>query len=278
VRSTDGGRTWNGPEIYFESIFKKGGIEAGCSLTCLSSGRLLLPYADGFYLHPVTDNYDRHALLFCPTSDDLGKTWQNAKAECYEGLEAFAFGRVVEFPDGTLLLPLWGAYDKQGAWAPGVLKSKDGGKTWGDRHPIAEHGDETPIILLPDGRVLALLRGYVRDPERPFHVAYSEDGGDTWMPPRRVNINGTSPSLHITSGGLLLAGYRSTLEGGRCHISSSTDRGLTWNFEREFELPHGTWHHGGYPVFENLPDGRIFASFHNAVPVWYVVYNILEEE
>jgi hypothetical protein len=279
VRSTDGGRAWGPPETYFESVFARGGIEAGCSLSCLSSGRLLLPYADGFYLHPgVKGNYDRHALLFCPTSDDNGRTWQNTKAQCYEGLEAFAFGTVVELPGGTLLLPLWGAYDRQGVWGAGLLKSKDGGKTWGDwRSIVREHGDETPIILLPDGRLLALIRGYTNEPNRPFHVSHSSDGGDTWTPPQKVNLDGTSPALHITPKGRLLAGYRSTLPGANCHVASSADGGLHWTFELELELPRDTWSRGGYPAFQNLPDGSIFVTFHNSRPGWYVAYNILGE-
>jgi hypothetical protein len=278
VRSTDGGRTWGEPEHQFDSIFTRGGIEAGCSLTCLRSGRLLLPYADGFYLHPGTKSYDRHALLFCPYSDDNGRTWRGRKAQCYEGLEAFAFGTVVELAGGALLLPLWGAYDRQGVWGAGLVKSRDGGETWGDWRPIVrDHGDETPIVLLPDGRVLALIRGYSNSPERPFHVAHSSDGGDTWTAPVKVNLNGTSPSLHVTRKGTLLAGYRSTLKGANCQVASSADGGLTWKFELEFELPHGEWHLGGYPAFENLPDGRIFATFHNGSPGWYVAYNLLEE-
>lgn len=277
IRSQDKGHTWGAPEVIFTSVFKAGGIEAGCSLTCLSSGRLLLPYADGFYLYPNTGNYDRRALLFCPLSDDGGITWTHTKAQCYEGLEAFAFGKVVELPNGDLLLPLWGAYEKQGLWIPAVLRSTDQGETWKDWRPIADHGDETPIALLPDGRLLALLRDYTpEDKSRPFHISYSEDQGQTWSPPCRIELFGTSPSLHVTADGqLLLAGYRSTLPGGNCHLSSSTDRGLTWQFELEFELPHGKWHYGGYPVIEDLPDGRLIAVFHNADPSWYIAYNIL---
>ena len=279
LRSIDGGRSWGAPETHFESVFTRGGVEAGCSLTCLSTGRVLLPYADGFYLHPgVKGNVDRHALLYCPTSDDNGRTWQNTKAHCYEGLEAFAFGTLVELAGGTLLLPLWGAYDRQGVWGAGLVKSKDGGKTWSDWRPIVrEHGDETPIVLLGDGRLLALIRGYTNDSERPFHVAHSSDGGDTWTPPRRVNLNGTSPALDVTPKGRLLAGYRSTLKGANCHVASSADGGLSWTFELELELPGGTWERGGYPAFENLPDGRIFATFHNSRPGWHVAYNMLVE-
>jgi len=278
VRSRDLGRTWGEPEITFESVFNRGGIEAGCSLTRLRSGRLLLPYADGFYLHPGSKNTDRHALLFCPVSDDDGKTWHSRKAQAYEGLEAFAFGTVVELSDGALLLPLWGAYDRQGIWGAGIVKSRDGGETWSAWRPIVrDHGDETPILLLPDGRVLALIRGYTRDPERPFHVAQSADQGETWSAPRKVNLNGTSPALHLTPKGRLLAGYRSTLPGANCHIAASADGGLTWKFELELGLPRGEWKSGGYPAFENLPDGRIFVTFHNRDPHWYVAYNILEE-
>lgn len=278
VRSWDGGRTWGAPETWFDSVFQRGGVEAGCSLTRLAGGRLLLPYADGFYLRPGKSS-DRHALLFCPVSDDDGRTWTHRKARDFEGLEAFAFGTVAELPGGTLLLPLWGAYNRQGVWASGVLKSRDAGETWGDWRPITrEHGDETPILLLPDGRVLALMRGYTRDPGHPFHVSYSADGGDTWSEPRRIAVNGTSPALHLTPKGRLLAGFRSTLPGGRCHVCASTDSGLTWSAPLELALPAGTWDRGGYPAFENLPDGHIFVTFHNGTPPrWHVLYNLLEE-
>jgi len=276
VRSRDNGQTWGDPEIRLSSIFTRGGVEVGCSLSRLSSGRLILSYADGFYMHPGTDNYDRRALLFCPFSDDDGVTWSNVKAQDYEGLEAFAFGRIVELPGGDLLLPLWGAYQQQGKWIPAVLRSDDSGQTWQEWSPIADHGDETPVVLLPDGRVLALLRDYtMEDQSRPFHISHSEDGGETWSQPRRVELCGTSPSLHVTADGQLLAGYRSTLPGCNCHLASSPDNGLTWQFELEFELPHGEWQYGGYPVVEDLPDGRLIAVFHNRDPRWYVAYNIL---
>lgn len=278
VRSSDGGKSWSAPEHFFESVFKRGGIEAGCTLTCLKSGRLLLPYADGFYLFPGAKNENRNALLFCPFSDDHGRTWQGTKAQAYEGFEAFAFGRVVELANGTLLLPLWGAYDRRGIWGAGILKSKDQGETWSEwRSIVRERGDETPILLLPDGRVLALIRGYSPAPERPFHVAWSSDGGDTWTPPKRVSINGTSPSLHVTPRGLVLAGFRSTLSGGRCHVASSRDGGNTWTHELELKLPKGDWKSGGYPVFTTLADGKILATFHNRDPGWYVAHNVLAE-
>ncbi len=286
VRSTDGCKTWSSrPEIMIESVFKKGGIEAGCSLTCLSNGRLLLPYADGFYLHRnLKDNYDRFALLFCLTSDDNGHTWQNGKAQSYDGLEGFAFGKVVELPGGKLLLPLWGARDRRDTYSSGVVQSRDNGDTWSDYRVIGpDHGDETSIVLLPDRRVLALIRGYALDPTRSFHVGYSSDGGETWTVPKKVNLIGTSPAVHLTPKGLLLAGYRSTLgkpTDGRCHISSSLDNGQTWDFETELQLTHGVWAWGGYPAFANLADGRILVTFHDGPPrlPWYTAYNILAEQ
>lgn len=278
VRSTDGGKSWSAPEMFFESAYRKGGVEAGCTFTRLASGRLLLPYADGFYLQPKSKNYDRNALLFCPVSDDHGKTWTNRKAQSFPGFEPFAFGRVVELPGGTLRMPLWGAYEKRGAWSCAVLKSTDNGETWDSYRRIVQgESNETPIILLPDGRVLALIRGYADGPSRPFHVAYSSDGGDTWTAPARVNLRGTSPSLHITPKGRLVAGYRAAFDDGRCQVASSKDGGLTWQFELQLDPIKGPWHYGGYPVFTNLADGRILATFHNASPRLYMAYNVLEE-
>jgi len=277
VRSRDGGVTWGEPEARFESVFKNGGVEAGCSLTRLSSGRLLLPYADGYYLHPGTDNHDRHALFFCPISDDEGSTWWNVRPQPYGGLEAFVFGKVIELPDGDLLLPVWGAYERHGAWEPAVLRSRDGGETWEDRRRIAGRGNETVIALLPDGRIVALIRGHSTHPENPFYVAHSADDGRTWSKPRRTHLLGTSPSLHLTPEGILLAGFRSRLPGANCQVASSADGGLTWKLELELEVPRGEWNRGGYPVLEDLPDGRLIAVFHNVDSSPYVAYNILSQ-
>ena len=291
VRSTDGGKTWSDrPEAMFESVFKKGGIEAGCSLTCLSNGRLLLPYADGFYLYPKQKgNDDRFALLFCLTSDDNGHTWQNAKAQSYDGLEAYAFGKVVELPSGKLLLPLCGARDRRGTYSSGVVQSRDNGDTWSDYRCIApDRGSETPIVLLRDGRILALIRGYHGQDydavsARDFYVGYSPDGGETWTVPQKVNMTGTSPAVHLTPKGLLLAGYRSTMgqaTDGRCQLSSSLDNGQTWEFELELQLTQGQWNYGGYPAFVTLADGRILVTYHNnaAKVPWHTEYNILAEQ
>lgn len=274
VRSSDGGKTWGKPKPFAESVFQNGGVEAGSTLTRLANGRLLLPYTDGFYLRPKTSG-DRRTLLFCPTSDDNGQTWQNTKSIQLENLEAFAFAKVVELPGGALLLPVWGAYDKHGTIASGVLKSSDGGKTWPAwRFITRRNGSETPIALLPDKRLVALLRQFTDDKDRPFHVSHSKDGGDTWTPPARIKLFGEAPALHVTPKGRLLAAYR-TLQA-RCHVSSSSDGGVTWRFEVELAAPDGRAV-GEYASFENLPDGRVIVAYDDGRPTWRVVYNLLEE-
>ncbi len=287
IRSHDGGRTWGEPEVEFSTVFQRGGVEVGCSLSRVSSGRLLLPYADGFYLNLgerqfselfKTNELETSALLFCPYSDDNGRTWLNAKAQRYKGLQAIPFGKVLELSGRVLVMPIYGEHDRRGVTRPAVLRSTDGGLTWGGYRPIADHGNETAILLLPDGRLLALIRGYTSDlgdTEYPLYTTYSEDGGDTWASAQQTTMQGTSPALHLAPNGKVLAGYRSILEGGRCHVSSSDNGGASWTFELELQVPKGTWQSGGYPVFETLPDGTFFVSFHNSAPAWHMAYNIL---
>ncbi|MEW6219199.1 MAG: sialidase family protein [Thermodesulfobacteriota bacterium] len=287
VRSRDGGRTWQREPVAFASRFVGGGVESGCTLTRLAAGRLLLPYADGYYLSPG-QGWDRRAVFSCPFSDDHGHTWQHGGIQPFAGLEAFVYGRVVELAGGDLLLPLWGSFQRQGRWKSGVLRSRDRGLTWGEHRFIVESGvcDETPIIRLPSGRLLALIRGLRARPasladtvagrrrRQAFHVALSEDGR-IWSRPERTNLAGTAPSLHLSPTGQLLAGFRSTDPSGACRIAMSPDEGRSWQTVLELVPPEGRWRHGGYPVLLNLPDGTMLATFHNNVDGWRVGCNRL---
>ena len=66
---------------------------------------------------------------------------------------------------------------------------------------------EASMALLPDGRILALLRenSFVYE---PMYAVSSEDGGETWTLPRPTRLIGHRPTLGLATSGDLVVTYR----------------------------------------------------------------------
>jgi len=306
ARSCDEGRTWSPPLKMLGSRMPDGCINLSVGLSTLRDGSLLYPCCDT----RITRTWDQHdADLIILRSGDHGRTWSSPAPIPVGVKEPFAYGKIVELSDGDVLCPIWGKRAAEERWSSGVVRSHDGGRTWGEYTVIGYDPDaalvsgetdptvfhcagynETTLLALPDGRVLAVLRQQgVEGGRRELESAMSADGGRTWSAPARMELWGTSPSLHLLPSGRIVLGYRNHLGNPQglgepgVGVSLSHDHGLTWSGHMLLEDPKGHQYahefEAGYPAFLTLGDGSVLAVFYSYDPALpserYLAANIL---
>jgi hypothetical protein len=159
----------------------------------------------------------------------------------------------------------------------GLVRSYDHGRTWRDPSIISAGFNETTLIDLPDGRLLA----FMRQAGRAVGVWQTEstDGGFTWSQPRQL----TKPHQHpadvtlLQSGDLLLT-YGNRINGLAVGAMLSSDLGRTWGWEERVVLAKNTlvlkdktWGDCGYPTTVQMDDGTINTLYyrlgHDQLPV-----------
>lgn len=288
LRSRDQGRTWSEPELMLKPRWWRGGTHTSLGIQTLRSGRVLIPWTHGANLKK---HHDSPSRFICLRSDDHGRSWQGWDEQQIPMHRICPYGKIIELPDGDLLCPAWGQKDKTSSYlgTSFVLRSRDQGETWSEPSFICkEHpsgANETDLTMLPDGRLLALIRvsGAVdvagtashRDQDscngpRLFwvHASWSEDGGRTWTPLRSVNVLAQNFNAWPVSGGRLIGACRgidgsghlrqedirpnaprlTAQSGFGIQVFSSADSGQTWDYL--LTLPD--------------PGGREYSAWHEA--------------
>lgn len=134
IRSSDGGREWSLPQLVVRASKSTASVLNAIGLTTLRNGRMLLPYNE-VELHGCYE--DRDSVLFILDSKDAGHSWSPPRQVASGICEAFTYGQILEQSDGLLLLPVWGRYRPGERWRSRLLKSRDGGDTWGEHRTIA---------------------------------------------------------------------------------------------------------------------------------------------
>ena len=206
------------------------------------------------------------ALYICKSSDG-GKSWRQLAPYMSRLLSlASPYGRIITTADGTLLMPIYGAPrqpidDTRDITV--LLRSRDGGETWGDETLVAKGYNETSYAFLADGRLIAASRS------ESGHVAvfHSDDSGYAWTSPTQVTRDGEHPAdLTILQGGKVLLTFGRRIRPMGCGLLLSADGGGTWDYEHEVLLAGDGIESGdlGYPSTVQLDDGKLVTALYYA--------------
>lgn len=231
LKTADLGRTWTRLSLNLSPPLQKpaldqmaqGGIQA---FGILRDGTFLLAYQVG-------------PNICVARSLDSGASWKHSAAISpphYEYAGGVTHGTIFELSDGTVLLPVSlyseGVGGDVGPAELSIFRSRDGGKTWGDRTRACFFGWESSLVSLPSGRLLIAVR--------------CQRGADSILPT-------DSPSL----AAMAKYGYPKQV-----YLAASDDGGRFWK----------NWHPTTVGVFDapgelvRLPDGKIVLLYAHRAP------------
>jgi len=282
ARSRDGGVTWDAAEIFPPYDPECG--EQDPSIAALRDGALLInffrwrvvPAGEKERLpYPARQQYDGSWSdvegPWVIRSTDGGATWDpQPRAVASAPLpRAGTSDAVLELPDGTLLMGIYGADYGSRVCRAYAVRSIDRGCTWGQSALIGQDPDgrisfeEPALARLPSGRLVAMLRSGAPGDYRYLHQAFSDDDGRTWSASEITPMWGHPAHLLCLQDGRLLCayGYRRPPYGIRACISS--DGGEGWDIAHEFVLrDDGGSRDLGYPCTAQLADSTLVTVYY----------------
>ena len=241
VRSLDAGHTWSPPAVVADSDRDDRNPAFGVT----AGGTLVMAYhRQGNYDEQGNWRRREEMAESCveirvTRSHDGGLTWEAPYPLGVEPLQAGSpYGKIVAHQDGTLLMPIYSRpipalLGSQANAVIGdgdcsyVVRSHDDGVTWGEPSLISVNMNETALIALPDGDLVAVMRGI--PPEQALHCSRSSDGGWTWSAPVQVTGKRQHPAdlVQLANGDLLLT-YGNRTSPYRIEGRISRDGGRSW--------------------------------------------------
>ena len=256
-RSRDQGLSWEQPQEV--AIPGKGKLSGRAPMfSALTDGTLLLGAPGTIY-----------------RSSDSGQTWR----ECDVDLTVTVAGKNYdigwgensgphELSDGTIICSGYISFEP-GHPQAFLLRSTDGGLTWGDASAIAA-ASEANLAVLPSDKLFACLRvatDGAGEGGAALEVTESTDGGRTWSQPDRILGKSQSPGfpLYLKDGRLLIVYTHRQFPFGAQAIASR-DGGETWDTEHPIILAWFSWDdYCGHPRSLVLPDGSIVTGYYARV-------------
>jgi hypothetical protein len=163
---------------------------------------------------------------------DGGATWKTVLVAGISRCSGGPFQRATDpwvsiGPEGT-------AYFLAEGFGPGpsallVARSKDGGDTWSDPVTVVEDlvvisGDKGALTADPTASGYAYL-ACLGSPGNLGFFSRTTDGGQTWLPPLPLPIEGQGHLVQVLRDGTLVMVANG---GGFMHASRSLNKGLTW--------------------------------------------------
>lgn len=160
LRSTDEGKTWEGP-FYPPHIKSEGHYNAyGAPVPAYNRGALCEGKSGRVFWAVAASDTSKKTSVHLLTSDDKGQTWAYMCPIASDEKVSFNETSVYETPRGDVVAFLrTGGFGDQAC----IARSKDGGKTFGKWESMGFRGHPLNALRLPDNRVL-LTYGYRHQP------------------------------------------------------------------------------------------------------------------
>jgi hypothetical protein len=268
VRSRDCGATWLPPSVIASSDRDDRNPAVGVT----REGTLVVAYHhQGSY--DEQGRYNR-TLAIVDTlvirSHDGGHSWEHPRRLDFEPLNGRSpYGPMLSFPDGTIGMCIYGMpMGDDRPWhvphyAAYLLRSSDGGRTWGDPSLVAQGFGETAFLRLRDGELLAALRSAASPPN--VYIARSADDGRTWSAPLLATEPGEHPAdLTLLSNDWVLMTYGHRRQPFGVQGMVSRDRGKTWEQRRLIYNDDRPGADCGYPSTVRFPEGTMLTVYYSA--------------
>ncbi len=268
IRSTDKGQSWSAPWTAVDEALD----DRNPAMGQLRDGTIVLAYA-------IASGYDESGLKFVGNrndrmfdgvylvfSKDNGRSWSKPVRD--PGIHSFyagkghvsPYGKVVQQPDGSVLMAVYFEFFDERGNESYVFRSKDQGKTWGEPVLLGTHFNETGIVRLNDGRVLAAMRS---EKGGSLSITESTDQGRTWSAPQRITEDREHPAdlIQLRDGRVLLVfGQRNAPRGVHAMISPD---GRKWDKSKRLILadnsPNGDC---GYPSSVEVGKGSVVTLYY----------------
>ena len=199
VFSDDRGKTWSKPSVVVDSPVDDRNPAFGQA----QDGALVVAFwraAKDTYQDYDANAADKAVNTWVTRSTDGGKTWSEpAEIDVRDIGYGSPYGKILTLPDGSMLMNIYG----YGVRPAGetleakedhsyLYRSEDNGKTWKRFATVAKGFNETGLLRLPNGTLLAAMRS--AGDKANVYLTRSSDGGKTWAEPEQVTQPATHPA------------------------------------------------------------------------------------
>ena len=283
---SEDGKTWSKPVLVADSPFDDRNPAFGQA----KDGTLVVGFwrsAKDSYKDYERDDPAQPVSTWVTRSTDGGRTWSDpSEIDVRDIGYGSPYGKMLTLPDGMMLMNIYGYEVRE----PGektaakedhsyLYSSSDHGMIWRRHALIGRKFNETGLLRLPDGTLLAAMRS--AGDKANVSLTRSVDGGGNWSEPQSVSPPMAHPAdLTLLGDGrvLLVTGYRAEPFGVRGAIGEKSG---AFDGTKSFRLVGDSTNvDTGYPSSVVLADGRVL-TFYYAVgsktqPQWGVHCGVVE--